>query len=326
MGMVVAPAFTATSINGERAANTLATLQATRLSALEIAAGKLVAAWATSAAFLVVVLPFVAAAMLFGNISFWQVLVCFLTVFVEIAVVCAIGLGWSALMNRTSISTVMTYLTTVFLSFMTLVLAGLLTPFVMVDEKVRYWDVPESYSEEYVGDDENGRWIIPAPGTYACEWRVYNQTVTHPERIWWVTLANPFVIVADAAPLPPRSNNTLESYSSWDPLAAIKYLVRSISAGQETEIDNCISYYENYYGENFTRTYGPDGSVKLIRDRDGKVMDYTSPVKKPKLDLETPVWPWGLASNLLLGGVFFWITVRRLQIPYRKLPKGTRVA
>jgi len=30
--------------------------------------------------------------------------------------------------------------------------------------------------------------------------------------------------------------------------------------------------------------------------------------------------------NVLIGGVMFWVAVRRLSVPYRKLSPGTRVA
>jgi len=40
----------------------------------------------------------------------------------------------------------------------------------------------------------------------------------------------------------------------------------------------------------------------------------------------TPIWPWGLAGNLLLGAGGVVVAVRRLRIPQRTLPRGTRVA
>jgi ABC-2 type transport system permease protein len=40
----------------------------------------------------------------------------------------------------------------------------------------------------------------------------------------------------------------------------------------------------------------------------------------------SPVWPYGLAFNLLLGAGSVLITVRRLQTPMRELTRGTRIA
>jgi hypothetical protein len=52
----------------------------------------------------------------------------------------------------------------------------------------------------------------------------------------------------------------------------------------------------------------------------------TSPVKVRAVNVETPVWPWGLGLHVLLGAGFFWVAVRRLAVPYRRLAPGTRVA
>jgi len=40
----------------------------------------------------------------------------------------------------------------------------------------------------------------------------------------------------------------------------------------------------------------------------------------------SPVWPWGLGANLLLGAIAVWFAVRRLRIPQLTVPRGTRVA
>ncbi|MBK7622399.1 MAG: hypothetical protein IPJ14_06940 [Kineosporiaceae bacterium] len=37
-------------------------------------------------------------------------------------------------------------------------------------------------------------------------------------------------------------------------------------------------------------------------------------------------WPYGLAVNLLLGGGFTALAIRRLRTPARALPRGTRIA
>ena len=39
-----------------------------------------------------------------------------------------------------------------------------------------------------------------------------------------------------------------------------------------------------------------------------------------------PIWPFGLAFDLLLGAAGFVVAVRRLRIPQRRLTRGTRVA
>ena len=39
-----------------------------------------------------------------------------------------------------------------------------------------------------------------------------------------------------------------------------------------------------------------------------------------------PVWPYGLAFDVLLGVGAVWLTARKLTTPTRTLPKGQRVA
>jgi hypothetical protein len=40
----------------------------------------------------------------------------------------------------------------------------------------------------------------------------------------------------------------------------------------------------------------------------------------------SPVWPWGLGFDVLLGAGAVAITIRRLRTPSRRLPRGVRVA
>ena len=39
-----------------------------------------------------------------------------------------------------------------------------------------------------------------------------------------------------------------------------------------------------------------------------------------------PVWPWGLAGQAVLGFGAVALAVRRVTVPYGKLPTGSRVA
>lgn len=332
LGLMIAPAFTATSLNGDRAAGTLATLQATRLSALEIAAGKLVAAWCTAAVFLVVATPFIAVSMVLGSISLWQVLVTFAVMFAEVAVVCAIGLGWSALMSRTAISTLLTYLSVVTLSVIStlVMLLGVATT-VEQNAPIRVWGLPPDVQASYDAatttywDQHPDGDSPPTPPVSKCAWYDSTQSAVHYDRVWWITVVNPFVIVADAAPLPEGASKNLADYSSLstDPLAAIRYAVREASLPTPTERDDCIQLYRDLPG--YQVTYGPGGLPKVTTSS-GTPVNVNSPVKQQVVNVETPIWPWGLGANLLLGAGFFCIAVRRLAVPYGKLPRGTRVA
>ena len=329
MGLMIAPAFTATSINGDRSAGTLATLQATRLSAVDLATGKLVAAWCTAAVFLVVASPFIAWSMVLGNISVWQVLVVFLVVLAEVAVVCAIGLGWSALLSRAAGAAAMTYLSVVVLVVVSVLVFGLSTTLTMEQSTQRVWGLTEQVLEEYNRKTEESYQTDPdaepppAP-VDKCTWFQRPSTIPRNDRVWWLLVGNPFVVIADAAPLPPGVSADLNRYASMnsDPLAAVRYGVRKLSLPPPQESDECASYYSSLPG--YTVEWD-DGGNAIVTTSNGTVVN-TSPVKIAPVNVETPIWPWGLGFHVLLGAAFFWIAVGRLAIPYRKLTPGTRVA
>lgn len=329
MGLMIAPAFTATSINGDRSAGTLATLQATRLSAVDLATGKLVAAWCTAAVFLVVASPFIAWSMALGNTSLWQVLVVFLVVLAEVAVVCAIGLGWSALISRAAGAAAMTYLSVVVLAVLSVLVFGLAVTLTSEQTTDRVWGLTEQVLDEYNRQTEEAYQkdpnADPPPAPVdKCTWFERRSTTTRYDKVWWMLVGNPFVVIADAAPLPPGASADLNRYSDLgsDPLASIRYGVRRLSMPPAQEYDECAGYYSSLPG--YTVEWD-DGGNAIVKNGNGTVVN-VSPVKLRPVNVETPVWPWGLGFHVLLGAAFFWIAVRRLAIPYRRLTPGTRVA
>ncbi len=332
MGLLIAPTFTATSINGDRSSGTLAILQATRLSAVEIATGKLIAAWLTSAVFLVIALPFVAWSMVLGNISAVQVLVCFVVVFALVAVVCAIGLGWSALFSRTAGSVVMTYLSVAFLTIISTGIMGLLVPLMQTSHTVRVWGLNETEQsawqaqiDQYWTDNPDGDGTgAPAPPIGKCTWTESVESTYRTDRVWWIAALNPFVVVSDAAPLPPKAPGGDEVQARQaNPLAALGIGVRMLSMPPATERDDCVQLYG--YSGAYNLNYDPAGNV-TVTTSSGTPVNVDSPVKRRAVDLSQPIWPWGLGANLLIGAGFFVLAVSRLRIPYGMLPKGTRVA
>ncbi len=287
LGLLVAPALTAPAINGDRAAGTLATLQATLLTPAEIVVGKLLAAWLAALAFLAASVPFIVWAFAVGGLPFWSLVSVVLVLAVVLGVVCAVGLGFSALTAKTSGSAVLTYLTVGGLSVVTLALFGLSAPLVTTTEDVRTWSAPTDYDWEDTEPPE-------------CGWTVQTQDVWHSERTWWLLAANPFVIVADAQPL--ADPETYESAA--DPLTLIQYGVRFARTGPPAEQDWCGDMW-------FTV--------------DGRDTQLTSPVEEQQPS-ESEVWPWGLGIYVLLGAGGIVTAVRRLRIPAHRLPQGTRVA
>jgi ABC-type transport system involved in multi-copper enzyme maturation permease subunit len=332
MGLIIAPTFTATSINGDRSAGVLATLQATRLSAAEIAIGKLLAAWLTALVFLVVGLPFIAWSMVSGSISLWQVVACFAVVFLLVAIVCAIGLGWSALLSRPAGSTVLTYLSVVALTVISTFVMALMAPLVRSTDEVRVWGLPPAIQTQYQAqiddfwkDHPDGDGTgLPQPPIDKCTWNTEKTENVHLERVWWITVINPFVIVADAAPLPAEAYADLNSYATRaaDPLALIRLGVRSMSQPPATERDDCVNLYAQ---SGYNVEYDSDGTAH-VTTASGVPVNVQSPVKRRPVTVDSPIWPWGLGANLLLGAGFLWVAVRRLTVPYGQLAKGTRVA
>lgn len=289
LGLLVSPTLSATSVNGDRSAGTLATLQVTLLSATEIVLGKLLAAWVASLAFLAVSLPFIAWAFFAGGTSPVAVLVTVLLLAAMLAVVCGIGIGFSALTARTAGSAVLTYVSVASLSVLSLIVFGLSVPIVSGTETVRVYEADWSSFEEPAPDQE---YTEPE-----CEWIEREQYVAHTERTWWLLAINPFVIVADAA---PSATNGVDRPMAFDPLAAIREGVRVAREGAPEEYDYCWQEMDDT-----STTTGMFGQERQ--------------------DL-SPVWPWGLAANLLLGAGGVLLAIRRLRIPQHTLPKGTRVA
>jgi len=91
LALLVVPALTAQSINGDRERGTLATLQVTRLTAAQIALGKLAAAWGTAVVFLALTLPIAGWAMVEGGLPLVNVVSTLLVVALLLGVSCALS-------------------------------------------------------------------------------------------------------------------------------------------------------------------------------------------------------------------------------------------
>ncbi|MDR0783091.1 MAG: ABC transporter permease [Propionibacteriaceae bacterium] len=332
LALLITPAFSATSINGDRQQGTLATLQATRLSAVEIVTGKLLAAWAAAAVFLVVALPFLGLLMVMGNISILQVLVCFLVIFLIVAIFGAVGLGWSALFTRTTVSTLVTYLTLAIVTASSLIFL-LRIPMPQELGEVWAWEVNMEKMRVYVAeiDDyyeqyptlEDGPGIAIPEGL--CTWERHHVYYTKAPWAMWVMAANPFVIVSDASPptkVPPDGG----SYSG---LGTFSWEVREMGRGPVTEEDRCtnpFSWTDDWW-ETWELVNGLSWDDSITTRKGNPVeMPPTPTMKERPPAYDGPLWPYGLGAYLLVGAVFFYLSVRKLRLPHRTLPKGTRIA
>jgi ABC-type transport system involved in multi-copper enzyme maturation permease subunit len=172
LALLVVPALTAQSVNGDRERGVLAILQTTLLTPAEIAVGKLVAAWGVSLVFLVVSLPLIWWCIAEGGVSVTRVAVCLGVTALLLGVICAIAQCLSALLARSTTSAVMSYLAVFALTVGTVIAFGLAV----------------SVTQQTV-----------MAGTGAAP---FETTHSRPDRVWWLLAPNPFVIVADAAPRP----------------------------------------------------------------------------------------------------------------------------
>jgi ABC-2 type transport system permease protein len=215
LGMLIVPALTAQSVNGDRERGTLATLQITRLTAGQIAVGKLVAAWGTSLVFLALTVPLVLWCLVEGGVHTGRLVVTMLVVALLLGVMCAVAQALSALFTRSTTSAVMSYLVVFTLSIGTLIVFGLAT----------------AMTQETVTRSMPGGPVDPSSNSTAFESHVYTTTQTRQDRVWWLLAPNPFVVLADAAPsTPPRIDPVTGRQLSrpFDPLGDMGDAVRSV--------------------------------------------------------------------------------------------------
>lgn len=129
----------------------------------------------------------------------------------------------------------------------------------------------------------------------------YETTRARTDRTWWLLAPNPFVVLADAAPQIPQEEPADRPFDQppgvraqdLDPLGQIGRQVRDLRRPAP---------------ELTSTGLAPDVFYGLEDDR------------------AAPVWPTGLAVNVLLGVAALVLTVRRLRTPTRDLPRGQRVA
>jgi ABC-2 type transport system permease protein len=295
LSMLVVPSLTATSVNGDREAGVLATLQTTLLTPADIILGKLVSSWAIALVFLGVSSPFLIWAWVAGGIGFGQVVASLLVLAFVLAVTCAIGLAFSTLTARPVASAVLTYLGMAFLVFGTVIVFFLSFFLVQTKEQVRYFGVPDSFWQSQTKNDDGS--ISPdsaIPTVGDCRHLTREQDVIHTERIWWLLPLNPFVVVADAAP--GRTPTDPNAYTGFQPMRAISIGARAAKAGADTR-----EQQECYFG-------GPNDPAQQAPLQSG------------------PIYPYGLVFYLALGSGATWLAVRRTRTPVTRLPNGTRIA
>ncbi len=308
LALLVVPSLAAQSVNGDRERGTLATLQVTRLTAGDIALGKFAAAWITSLVFLALTLPMVAYTISQGGVPIGRMLVVTGVLALLLGTVCALSLALSALLNRATTSGVLAYLTVFALTIGTVIAFGLATAVTTESYTSSFQNTcpTEETLPPDLAAEEKARIIGDCvPGI-----QTYQSSRVRTDRTWWLLAPNPFVILADSAPRLPaetqaerdrRESDQQQGISrqnarDLDPLGGLGQAVRSLRSPPEDD------------------TAGAAGPTPL-EDQPG-----------PEGPERRPVWPYGLAFDVLLAAGALLVTQRRLRTPTRTLATGQRVA
>lgn len=293
--VLVSPTVSGNAVNGDRDAATLAPVQVTLASTADIVFGKLLAAWITGLAFVVVAVPFMVIAMVGGGVTVPVLAVSLLILVIEIGVFAAIGVGLSALIARPLFSVAATYL--VVAAFV----IGTLIAFLLGGSAVRTEVVSQSrWLEDTTAYDCGPGTGDPSCGDmsepeYVCsEWQTSRYDMPRFDQVWWILAANPFVVLADATPATFDRRGEPE-----DLFGQIRASVRFAQIPPETEIvtDGCTD----------------TGSVEY-------------PSTQERIEGTTPSWFVGLAVQLIVAALLMWGAWARTRTPARTLPPGTRVA
>lgn len=211
--LLIIPALSSGAINGDRTAGTLATLQATLLSPLEIVLGKILAGWLIGLVFLVVALPSVVPSALIAGVGPLYLLRVLLAIAVLTLFITAIGVGLSSLTARQLGSVVLSYLVVLGTTMILPVVFLCALPLVTQEREVT------TYQSPVVADS----WE-PA----RCRQVVEVRPIVRTDLVLPLLLVNPFVIVADTAPPVDFDDPDLEPGDA-DALRVISTGMRSLA-------------------------------------------------------------------------------------------------
>ncbi|MDQ1123175.1 ABC transporter permease [Microbacterium trichothecenolyticum] len=294
--LLVSPTLSGSAVNGDRDAATLAPVQVTLATTTEIVLGKFLAAWISGLAFLVVAVPFLIVSTFAGSLNPAVILSSLGILIVEVGIVAAIGVGFSAVVARPIFSVAATYLVVAALAVGTLIAFGLggvalRSEQVTINRDVDWDAVPP-------GCEPGGttRYAdCPSYDQLACVERSSVNEIPRYDRVWWFLAANPFVILADATPPTYRDGYPSDMFSS------IASGVRSAQIAPEPTVtyDSCAS-------------------------ASGYMQPYST--TEEQIAGTAPSWFVGLLLQAVIAGGLLWWGVARTRTPAKRLPPGTRIA
>ncbi|WP_430867842.1 ABC transporter permease [Demequina aurantiaca] len=301
-GLLIAPSLSSTSINGDSSEGVLAPMQMTRLTAGDLALGKLLASWLFAVAVLITTTPLLVYAFSRSGWHWYELAAVLGAILFTVLTFTAIGLAWSSLAARAVASVSLAHLTTGFLVLGTLVIFAFAMPLVsetvtVTDRFVDYENLSADQQEAY----QNGTADF---STLPCIEQSYESSVAHTENIAWLLLANPMIVIGEASPV--VNPNTYQEDGRAAP---------GVFAFMHQQVGNA------QLGPQDT----PQGYDECAQQADTGQSDQWEQQQEDQALF--PRNPWvGLAlqAALLIGSVM--ITIRRLRVPYKKLRAGTRVA
>ncbi|WP_062518944.1 ABC transporter permease [Demequina silvatica] len=313
-GMLIAPSLAATSINGDSSEGVLAPLQMTRLTAGDLALGKLIASWVIAFAVLLTMTPFLVYAFTRSGWHWDELLTVIGVILLVVLTSTAIGLAWSSLAARAVASVSLAHLTTGALLLGTLLAFVFVQPLVSetVKDTSSYVDY-EALTEEQLYAYENWDWSEVDPATLPCvtsqdQWEY---PVAHTEQIAWLLLANPVVLIGESSPI--------ISYDTWEEDGRA-------APGLFAEIHRAVSDARIGPSEADLAGQQYDECAMLVAEANGERYD-DGWEDQQEVNSVYPRAPWiGLGVQVLLLIGSLWIVIARLRVPYKKLRQGTRVA
>ena len=328
VGMLIAPSLSATSINGDSGEGVLAPLQMSHLTAGDIAVGKLVASWVVSVVALVALSPFLIYTFLNSGWTVLEMLATIGAILLVVLAFTAVGLAWSSLAARAVASVALAHLTTGFFLIGTLVTFGIASVLVTEESpsRDRYIDWNTLTPQAQTALDQaymSGDFSQLDPDDYTCVESEWAYTVTHTDRIAWILLLNPAVMITETAPIVDPETWEKDGRAAPGLFANIHQLVSGARLGPDEDVaehqgfDECADLFAQAEQSEMTQEeleamWAEDESDWIERQQEVANLQ-----RAPWIGLS-------VAGALLIGSM--WIVIRRLRVPYKKLRSGTRVA
>ena len=294
VGTLVTPAVSGGAINGDRDAGTLATTQVTLATTGQIVLAKFLAAWTVALTFLAASLPAMLFTVLAGGVRLDTLAASLGVLVLELGVVAAVGVGLSGVIARPLFSVVTTYLVVAALSIGTLIAFTLGGLAFQTERTQTYIGIDFSVGGEF--DPVTG-----LPEEIVClEPETYSYPVPRFDLVWGILAANPYIVLADAAP----TTFTSDGYPE-DLFGQIALGVRS--AQLPIEFDEVI-----------------DECGAALAGDPNSAYEFETP--QEVFDRTVPSWFVGLAIHLVLAIAALAAAVARTRTPAGRLPTGSRVA